>query len=85
MATAKGTEQLNVGIDASLMEELRQFTTKRREKIRAVVEAALRRHMDNPPPLAELPPLPPVTAPASTGSAPEQTAAKKPKKPKDKT
>lgn len=64
MAVAKGTEQLGVGIDRSLMAELRAFAEKRGEKIRAVVEMALRRHLDNPPPLpAAVPPLPPVTTP----------------------
>lgn len=64
MATAKGTEQLNVGIDAELMAELREFTQARGEKVRAVVELALRRHMANPPPPVEVPPLPPVPVPA---------------------
>ena len=63
MALAKGTESLALGIDARLMADLREFVEKRGEKIRAVVEAALRRHMANPPPIPELPPLPPVTAP----------------------
>jgi hypothetical protein len=74
MALAKGTAPLAVGIDVALMAELRAFVEKRGEKVRAVVEAALRRHMANPPPPpkpAELPPLPPVTVsdPAAAGKA----------------
>jgi hypothetical protein len=70
MAQAKGTEQLGVGIDLNIAAELREFVKKRGETIRAVVEAALRRHMDNPPPLVPppppvYPPLPPVTVPKS--------------------
>jgi hypothetical protein len=81
MATAKGTEQLNVGIDAALLEELRAFVKGRRERLRAVVEMALRRHMANPP-AQELPPLPPVTAPASGqhATAPADAKATKAKK-----
>ncbi len=65
-----GTSQLNLEIETGLRERLRAFTEERGEKVRHVVEAALRRHMDNPPPPPkppELPPLPPVTA---SGSAP---------------
>lgn len=71
MALAKGTEPLAVGLDSTLMAEFRTFAERRGEKIRAVVEAALRRHMANPP-SQELPPLPPVAAP------PEPAPAKKP-------
>jgi hypothetical protein len=66
MALAKGTEPLQVGIDEELMAELRAFVGKRGETFRAVVEAALRRHMANPPPILELPPLPPLTVPVQT-------------------
>jgi hypothetical protein len=72
MALAKGTESLAVGIDAALMEQLRAFVEKRSETIREVVEAALRRHMANPPPVLELPPLPPVTVPAQHGLPPAE-------------
>ena len=68
MAQAKGTEQKGVGIDARLAAEFREFVRKRGETIRAAIEAALRRHMDNPPPVVPppppvYPPLPPVTVP----------------------
>ncbi len=75
MATAKGTKQLNVGVAATLLEEFQGFVEKRGETLRSAVEAALRRHMDNPPPVAPpppppvYPPLPPVTSPA-TGQKP---------------
>ena len=60
MALAKGTAQLNTGIDAKLLAEFRAFVNKRGERVRDAVEMALRRHMDSPPPMPELPPLPPV-------------------------
>jgi hypothetical protein len=78
MAVAKGTRQLNVGIATALYEQLQQFVEARGEKLRPVVEMALARHMASPPPVLDIPPLPPVTvqggAPAPQG---EQPAAKK--------
>jgi hypothetical protein len=68
-----GTSQLNLEIETGLRERLKAFAEERGEKVRHVVEAALRRHMDNPPPPPkppELPPLPPVTASGSTPSLP---------------
>ena len=82
MATAKGTKQLNVGVAAALLEEFQGYVENRGETLRSAVEAALRRHMDNPPPVASpppppvYPPLPPVTSPASAAQ-PEPPAAKK--------
>lgn len=83
MATAKGTETLGVGINKELAAEFRAFATNRGETMREVLEAALRRHMDNPPPPAApppppvYPPLPPVTP---TGAAVEKpTGTPKPK------
>jgi hypothetical protein len=75
MATAKGTKQLNVGITAELMEELQQFVEERGETLRRVVEGALRRHMDNPPP--NVPPPPPVYPPLPPVTPPEPSAPKK--------
>lgn len=78
MALAKGTEQLGAGIDVKLAAELRAFAKSRGESLRSVIEAALRRHMDNPPPL--VPPPPPVYPPLPPVTAPEPAAAKKGKK-----
>lgn len=83
MATAKGTETLGVGINKDLAAEMRAFAAKRGETMREVLEAAVRRHMDNPPPLVPppppiYPPLPPVTA--SGGSIEKPTPKGKPKK-----
>lgn len=72
----KGTKQLGVELSSSLVDEFREFVKTRGEKVRAVVELALRRHMDNPPPPPpkpeDAPPLPPVTS-----SEPEKPKAKK--------
>lgn len=59
-----GTGQLNLEIELSLLEQLREFARERDEKIRHVIEMAIRRHLDYPPPPPappEIPPLPPVT------------------------
>lgn len=58
-----GTGQLNLEIELTLLEALRKFVRARGETQRQAVELALRRHMANPPPIPELPPLPPVTVP----------------------
>ena len=55
------TEPLNTHVDPELAKAVRQFALKRGEKLRAVIEMALRRHMANPPPQMDIPPLPPVT------------------------
>lgn len=70
-----GTGQLNLEIETALLERLRSFGRDRGEKLRHVVEMALCRHMDNPPPPPRPPeyvPLPPVPPPgeAVVGSKP---------------
>jgi hypothetical protein len=60
-----GTGQLNLEIELALLEALREFVRNRGETQRQAVEMALRRHMANPPPIPELPPLPPVTVPGA--------------------
>ena len=58
-----GTGQLNLEIESSLLERLRGFVRDRDEKMRHVVEMAIRRHLDYPPPPPKPPeviPLPPV-------------------------
>jgi hypothetical protein len=58
-----GTGQLNLEIESSLLERLRGFVRERDEKMRHVVEMAIRRHLDYPPPPPkpeEVIPLPPV-------------------------
>jgi hypothetical protein len=64
--STEGTKQLGVEVDEGLMAELREFARKRRSTVRAVVEMALRRHLANPPPVPEVPPLPPVTSPVTS-------------------
>jgi hypothetical protein len=58
----KGTKQLSFELPEALVDEAKEFAEKRGEKLREVVSHALRRHMDNPPPLPVLPPLPPVAS-----------------------
>ena len=58
-----GTGQLNLEIESSLLERLRGFVRERDEKMRHVVEMAIRRHLDYPPPPPKPPeviPLPPI-------------------------
>jgi len=43
-----------------LAAEVEAFAKGRGETFKSVVLAALRRHLDNPPPLPTMPPLPPV-------------------------
>lgn len=59
MALAKGTVQLGVGVDAALLERVKDFAEGRSETMRHVVETALRRHMAYPPPRPEDAPFPP--------------------------
>jgi hypothetical protein len=56
-----GTKQLNLEIDEKLFVELKSFVAGRKLTNRMVVEHALRRHFDNPPPPPITPPLPPIT------------------------
>ena len=74
-----GTKQLNLEIEMSLLERLRRFVDERDEKIRHVVELAIRRHMDYPPPLPKPPevlPLPPVTSPDPSPDSSAKSAKK---------
>ena len=70
-----GTGQLNLEIESSLLERLRGFVRERDEKMRHVVEMAIRRHLDYPPP----PPKPPevIPFPPVPSSAKPTTATKK--------
>lgn len=78
MALAKGTSQLGVGIATELFDEVKAFAEGRGQTLRHVVERALRRHLDSPPPIVTEPPLPPAP--------PEvvKSASKKPTKGKAK-
>ena len=72
-----GTGQLNLEIESPLLERLRGFVRDRDEKMRHVVEMAIRRHLDYPPP----PPKPQVVIPLPpvTSDKPATTAKKKTK------
>ncbi|AWM38117.1 hypothetical protein GobsT_37890 [Gemmata obscuriglobus] len=75
-----GAKQFNYEIDGALADRFRQFCRDRGETIVGHLEMALRRHMDNPPPVPVLPPLPPVPAPAPPASgAKARGRAPKPK------
>lgn len=65
----KGTRQMAVEVTTLLADEFKAFCKGRGETVRQNLEAAMRRHMDNPPPPLVpppppvYPPLPPVTPP----------------------
>lgn len=77
-----GTGQLNLEIELALLERLRAFGRGRGEKLRWVVEMALRRHMDNPPPPPELVPLPPLPPPSPAVPVDPPKATKPGRRPK---
>lgn len=51
-------QNICVRIDSNLLKELKHFAKSRGETIKSVIEQALTRHMDNPPPYYVMPPLP---------------------------
>lgn len=55
------TVQFNLQIDPKVADAARDFAEARGEKLRDMVELALKRHMANPPPTLDIPPLPPMT------------------------
>jgi len=70
-----GTGELNLEIESSLLERLRGFVRERDEKMRHVVELAIRRHLDYPPPPPKPPeviPLPPVPSSDNPATAKKQ-------------
>jgi hypothetical protein len=55
-----GVSQVNVELPTALLDEVKAFAEGRGQHLREVVQRALRRHMDSPPPLPPPdPPLPP--------------------------
>lgn len=58
--STKGTTQLGAEVSAELAAHMREFARSRGETLREVIEMALRRHMANPPPRIDPPPLPPI-------------------------
>ena len=59
--STKGTKQIGAEVKAELVDELKAFCLERGETVRHHLEIAIRRHLDNPPPLPPtVPPLPPV-------------------------
>lgn len=77
--STKGTRQLGVEVAETLIEEVRAFAVARGEKLRQVVEEALRRHMAYPPP--PVPPVPPpVPAPLPDAAGKKSAARPKGKK-----
>lgn len=74
-----GTGQLNLEIESSLLERLRSFVRDRDEKMRHVVEMAIRRHLDYPPPPpkpTEVLPLPPIAMTDEPAKAAKKNKAK---------
>jgi hypothetical protein len=76
MNRTKGTTQVGTSLDSALVESAREFAKSRGETFREVLEAALQRHMANPPPIKTpppppvYPPLPPFPPPKPATSAP---------------
>lgn len=68
----KGARQVNAELPPELLDRLKAFAEERGQTIRYVIERALVRHMDSPPPLQADPPLPPG----------EPEVSQKPKKPR---
>lgn len=58
---AAGIARFETEMSEAILDEFRAFVQGRGESIRRHVEMALRRHMDNPPPVEKIPPLPPMT------------------------
>lgn len=76
-----GKKGLYVELPTDLDEQLRTYCEKWGLKIADEVRLAIRRHLQNPPPQAEVPPLPPVPAPRPAGGeGSESTAKPKPAK-----
>jgi hypothetical protein len=65
--TTPGTVLVSVELDEKLVAEMRAVVADRGETTRRVIERALRRHLDNLPPVVipdpPLPPIPPPPAP----------------------
>ena len=74
--STKGTTQLGVEVDNDLIAYVRDFAKSRKETMREVVEIALRRHIANPPPIIEPPPLPPMAPFAAQPDRAEDAPAK---------
>ena len=71
------TVPMNVQVSPETAQAIRNFASDRGESIRQVLEMAIRRHIANPPPKLEIPPLPPVPVQHHTEVA---AASSKPKK-----
>lgn len=83
MPRTKGAKQVGAEIDAELLAFAKEFAKARGETFREVLEAALQRHMANPPPIKTPPPPPvyPPLPPFPPSSAPAGKGTKKGKKP----
>jgi hypothetical protein len=84
MPRTKGTKQLFVEVTDALLDAFKQFCESRGETVRKNLEMAMRRHMDNPPPLTVpppppiAPPLPPMPGAGQISTPPQKPTAKKP-------
>lgn len=55
----RGVKQINVELSPEVLDRLKAFAESRGQTLRYVVERAIVRHMDSPPPVPPDPPLPP--------------------------
>ena len=63
--STKGTRQIGAEVAEELIDEFKAFCARRGDTLRHHLEMAMRRHLDNPPPVVAPPPLPPVAPPGA--------------------
>lgn len=66
---SKGKRPINFELPNDVADALDEFVRSRNERKGDVITLAIRRHMANPPPEPELPPLPPVGTPKKRKSS----------------
>jgi hypothetical protein len=71
-----GVAQVNFELPPEMLDEVKAFAEARGQTMKFVMQRALRRHLDNPPPIVADPPLPDAEPEAGKPKAP----AKRPKK-----
>lgn len=54
-----GVTQINFELPPEMLDEVKAFAEARGQSLKFVMQRALRRHLDNPPPLLPDPPMPP--------------------------
>lgn len=73
-----GVAQINVELPPELLDRVKAFAEQRGQTLKYVLNRAILRHLDNPPPLLPDPPLP--DAEPEPAAPPKKAAAKGKKK-----